>query len=84
MPINTVRDVFDDPQVQARGMQITMTHPQACDIPLVASPIRMSDTPVSYRHPPPQLGQHTAEVMSRHLGVTAEQLQTYRDNGVVG
>lgn len=83
-PINTVRDVFDDPQVQARGMQITMTHPQACDIPLVASPIRMSDTPVSYRHPPPQLGQHTAEVMSRHLGVTAEQLQTYRDNGVVG
>jgi crotonobetainyl-CoA:carnitine CoA-transferase CaiB-like acyl-CoA transferase len=83
-PINTVRDVFEDPQVKARGLQIAMQHPQAGEVPLVASPIRLSDTPVSYRHTPPQLGQHTDEVLTRHLGLTAEALQTYRDNGVLG
>ena len=83
-PINTVRDVFEDPQVKARGLQIAMQHPQAGEVPLVASPIRLSDTPVSYRHTPPQLGQHTDEVLTRHLGLTAEALQTFRDNGVLG
>ena len=83
-PINTVRDVFDDPQVKARGLQIAMQHPQAGAVPLVASPIRLSDTPVTYRHTPPQLGQHTDEVLTRHLGLTAEALQTFRDNGVLG
>ncbi|MDY0107711.1 MAG: CaiB/BaiF CoA-transferase family protein [Giesbergeria sp.] len=83
-PINTVRDVFDDPQVQARGLQITMPHPQAGAVPLVASPIRLSDTPVTYRHTPPQLGQHTDEVLTRHLGLTPTQLQIYKDHGVLG
>ena len=83
-PINTVREVFDDPQVKARGMQIAMQHPQAGSVPLVASPLRLSDTPVSYRHTPPQLGQHTDAVLARHLGLAPEALQTYRDNGVLG
>jgi crotonobetainyl-CoA:carnitine CoA-transferase CaiB-like acyl-CoA transferase len=83
-PINTVRDVFDDPQVHARGMQIAMQHPLAGEVPLVASPIRLSDTPVSYRHSPPQLGQHTDEVLARHLGLTPQDLQVYRENGVLG
>ena len=82
-PINTVRDVFDDPQVQARGMRISMPHPQAGDVPLVACPIRMSDTPVSYRHAPPQLGQHTDAVLARHLGMSAQDLSTYRANGIL-
>ena len=83
-PINTVRDVFDDPQVKARGMQIAMQHPQAGSVPLVASPMRLSDTPVSYRHTPPQLGQDTDAVLARHLCLAPEALQTYRDNGVLG
>ena len=83
-PINTVADVFNDPQVQARGLQFTMPHPEAGEVPLVASPIRLSDTPVRYSHPPPQLGQHTDEVLARLLHLTPEQLQTHRDNGVVG
>lgn len=83
-PINTVRDVFDDPHVKARGLQIAMQHPQAGAVPLVASPIRLSDTPVTYRHTPPQLGQHTDEVLTRHLGLTPTQLQTYKDHGVLG
>ncbi len=83
-PINTVAEVFDDPQVKARGMRIAMAHPQAGEVPLVASPIRLSDTPVSYRHAPPQLGQHTDAVLARHLGLSAEALHTYRINGVLG
>ena len=83
-PINTVREVFDDPQVRARGMQIAMTHPKAGQVPLVASPIRLSDTPVTYRHAPPQLGQHTLELLASHLGLSAQQMQAYRDSGVLG
>lgn len=83
-PINTVREVFEDPQVRARGMQIAMTHPKAGQVPLVASPIRLSDTPVTYRHAPPQLGQHTLELLASHLGLSAQQMQAYRDSGVLG
>ena len=83
-PINTVADVFADPQVQARGMQFSMPHPVAGEVPLVASPIRLSDTPVRYRRAPPQLGQHTDAVLARLLDLSPEQLQTYRDNGVLG
>ncbi|MDR2336436.1 MAG: CoA transferase [Burkholderiaceae bacterium] len=82
-PINTVRDVFDDPQVQARGMQRTMAHPQAGDVPIVASPMRLSDTPVDYRLPPPQIGQHTDEVLARHLGIDARQLEQLKHMGVL-
>ena len=83
-PINTVREVFEDPQVKARGLQMTMQHPQAGEVPLVASPIRLSDTPVTYRHTPPQLGQHTDEVLSRHLGLSADALRIHKENGVLG
>lgn len=83
-PINNLRDVFDDPQVKARGLQMAMQHPQAGEVPMVASPIRLSDTPVTYRHSPPQLGQHTDEVLTRYLGLTAQTLQTFRNNGVLG
>lgn len=83
-PINTVADVFADEQVQARGMQIEMPHPQAGGIPLVASPIRMSDTPVQYRNSPPQLGQHTRAVLREHLGLSAEAIDELSKQGVLG
>jgi crotonobetainyl-CoA:carnitine CoA-transferase CaiB-like acyl-CoA transferase len=83
-PINTVADVFADEQVQARGMQIEMPHPQAGGIPLVASPIRMSDTPVQYRNSPPQLGQHTRAVLREHLGLSTEAINELSKQGVLG
>src|SRR5690606_5159660 len=67
-PINTIDQVFADPQAIARGMRIEMPHPQAGTVPLVANPIRFSETPVSYRMPPPTLGQHTGEVLEDWLG----------------
>src|SRR5690606_1332068 len=66
-PINNVAQVFDDPQVRARGMKIELPHPLAGQVPLVASPIRLSATPVQYRSAPPTLGQHTREVLSELL-----------------
>ncbi len=67
-PINTLDKVFDDPQVRARGMRIELPHPVAGAVPLVANPIRMSASPVSYRHAPPALGEHTGEVLDEWLG----------------
>lgn len=83
-PINTVADVFADAQVQARGMQIAMDHPQAGRIPLVASPMRLSATPVQYRAAPPQLGQHTLEVLRDRLGLSPEAIDELERQGVLG
>ena len=82
-PINTVREVFDDPQVKARGMQLTMPHPQAGEVSLVASPIRLSNTPVTYRHAPPQLGQHTDAVLRDRLGLKPLVIAALRERGVL-
>jgi len=82
-PINTIADVFADPQVQSRGMQIKMDHARAKDIPLVASPMRLSGTPVQYRHAPPTLGQHTREVLQEHLQLSDAALDTLFEQGVL-
>src|SRR5690606_35058505 len=63
-PINTLAEVFADPQVQARGLKVTMPHAVAGTLPLVASPMKLSATPVDYRQPPPMLGEHTDEVLA--------------------
>ncbi|MDH5343132.1 MAG: CoA transferase [Betaproteobacteria bacterium] len=62
-PINNLQQVFDEPQVKARGVRIEMEHPTAGKVPLVASPMRFSATPVEYKLPPPTLGQHTEEIL---------------------
>ena len=69
-PINTLDGVFADPQVKARGMQFELPHPVAGQVSLVANPLRLSETPVSYRSAPPVLGADTREVLSRRLGLT--------------
>ena len=67
-PINTLDQVFDDPHVRARGLRVEMPHATAGTVPLVANPIRMSASPVSYRRAPPALGEHTGEVLHEWLG----------------
>jgi crotonobetainyl-CoA:carnitine CoA-transferase CaiB-like acyl-CoA transferase len=70
-PINRIDEVFADPQVIARGLQIKLPHALAGSVPLVANPIRLSGSPVAYQRPPPLLGEHTAEVLAQWLGEPA-------------
>jgi len=82
-PVNNIAEVFEDAQVVHRGMKINMAHDSAGDVDLIASPIRMSETPVSYRRAPPTLGQHTDEVMRELLGMDDGELEKLRLDGVI-
>ena len=83
-PVNTIDQVFADPQVEARGMQIRMPHPLAGEeVRLVGSPIGLSRTPVSYRRAPPTLGQHTDEVLAEMLSLSESERAALRDQGVI-
>ncbi len=81
--INTLGEVFADPQVQDRGMVNRWAHPVQPDLKLVASPIKMSQTPVRQSLPPPLLGQHTEEVLSEVLGWSSKQTDLLRGKGVI-
>ena len=82
-PINNLEQVFADPQVQARGLRQTIAHPLAGSAPFVANPIRMSETPVQYRSPPPTLGQHSREVLQTLLGLTEMEVDGLVARGVI-
>ncbi len=68
-PINNYKEVFEDLQVQHRGLKIEIPHSAGVPSPTVASPMRFSQTPVEYKLPPPQLGEHTREVLGSLLGL---------------
>jgi len=70
-PINDLSQVFDDAQIKARGVQISLPHALSGEVKLVANPIRLSRTPVEYRSAPPLLGQHNTEVIADRLGTQA-------------
>ncbi len=82
-PINDLEQVFDDPQVRARGLQIELPHPSAGKVKLVASPLRLSATPPAYDAPPPLLGQHTEQVLGELLGYDAERIAALRRQRVL-
>jgi len=81
-PINHLGEVFADPQVQAREMVTRWPHPLAGEIELVASPIKLSATPVAQHRPPPLLGQHTDEVLAE-FGLSPSECQRLRDQRVI-
>ncbi|MDE2275093.1 MAG: CoA transferase [Burkholderiales bacterium] len=82
-PINDLADVFADPQVRARGMAVPVPHPLSDTLRLVASPMKLSATPVQVRRPPPLLGEHTDEVLAE-IGVAAAEREALRQRGVIG
>jgi crotonobetainyl-CoA:carnitine CoA-transferase CaiB-like acyl-CoA transferase len=81
-PINNLAQVFDHPQVKSRGMRFELPHPLAGQAPMVANPIRMSQTPIRYTSAPPTLGQHTREVL-REYGVGDEEFARLKTLNVV-
>jgi crotonobetainyl-CoA:carnitine CoA-transferase CaiB-like acyl-CoA transferase len=84
-PVNTLDQVFADPQVEARQMRIAMPHPLAGkgQVDLIATPIKMSNTPPCHRRPPPCLGEHTDEVLEQLFGLGESARQELRRSGVL-
>jgi len=82
-PINTVPDVFDHPQAQARGLALEAEHSTAGPIRLTGFPYKLSQTPAQVRRPPPLLGQHTEEVLTELLGCSVEDIVAFREREII-
>ncbi len=82
-PINQLAELFADPQVQARGDVIEMTHPSGAVMKLLANPVRLSETPASYRLAPPTLGEHTNTVLQDWLTLDAAEIERLRSAKII-
>jgi crotonobetainyl-CoA:carnitine CoA-transferase CaiB-like acyl-CoA transferase len=82
-PINNIAQVFEEPQVGARGVKIELDHAAAGKLPLVASPMRFSETPLEYRLAPPLLGEHTDQVLKQFLKMDEAEIGKLRADGVI-
>src|SRR5256886_8981611 len=82
-PINDVAQVFEEPQVKARGVKLELEHPVAGRMPLVASPMRFSGTPLEHKLAPPVLGQHTDEILREVLRLSDGEIARLRAEGVI-
>ena len=81
--INNYQQVFANPQVQHRRLWVNIPNADGGVTPTVASPLRLSDTPVEYRMPPPTLGQHTQEVLRTVLSKTSDEIERLSASGVI-
>ena len=82
-PINNIAQVFEEPQVKARGVKIELDHAAAGKLPLVASPMRFSGTPLDYGLAPPLLGEHTDQVLKQFLKLNENEIAKLRADGIV-
>ncbi|WP_205855330.1 CaiB/BaiF CoA transferase family protein [Pseudomonas viridiflava] len=82
-PVNDLAQVFADPQVLARGLALELPHALGGQVAQVASPIRLSETPVEYRRAPPLLGEHTSQVLQELLGMSGDEVVALREVGVL-
>lgn len=82
-PINNLAQVFADPQVQAREMQVDVPHPSAGSVPQVRHPVRFSGDATVAMQAPPTLGQHTDKVLQQMLGLPVDEIAALRRQGLV-
>ena len=84
-PVNTVEQAFAEPQAKHRGMHLRMAHPNAENnqLDLIANPVKFSETPVSYRHHPPSLGEHSDDILTKELNLDAATLADLRAKSVI-
>jgi len=83
-PINTLDQVFADPQAIARGLRLDLPHSLGGIVPQVATPIRYDDGPLDYTLPPPLLGEHTKIVLCERLGLAPGAIDDLAARGIVG
>jgi crotonobetainyl-CoA:carnitine CoA-transferase CaiB-like acyl-CoA transferase len=83
-PINTLEQVFDDPQVKARELQRELDQPELGKVPSVANPIRFSESAIQYKKAPPSLGADTNQVLTTLLDCDEARLAYLREQGIVG
>lgn len=81
--INDISQAFDEPQAKHRGGRIELPHSLSGTVPGIASPMHFSGTPVSYRSGPPTLGEHTDEILTEVLDLSAEQIAALRSAGAL-
>ena len=81
-PLNTLREVFEDPQVRQYGFPIEVEHPRMGRIRMVGNGVDLSRTPPGVKMPPPELGEHTDEVLTA-LGYDTGAIATLKEMGVV-
>jgi len=82
-PINSLDQVFSDPQVLHRGVRLDLAHPAAGRVASVANPIKLSQTPIEYKLSPPMLGQHTDEVLGRLLNLDSDAIAALRAAAII-
>jgi formyl-CoA transferase len=82
-PINTFDKVFSDPQILAREMVAEIPHPSAGTVKMVASPMKLSETPCEITRHPPLLGEHTQEILQEKFGYDAAEIEKLRLDGVI-
>ena len=81
--VSTLRDVFANPQVQARGAEVRRPHRNGQELRMVGNPIHYVENPIDTYAPPPGLGEHTEEVLTGLLGLSAAEVAALRARGVV-
>ena len=79
--INTIDQALSDEHLRERGIIVELEHPALGLIKSIATPVHLSQTPLTYRKPPPRLGEHTAEVLSE-LQYDAAQIRQFSEHGV--
>ncbi len=82
-PINTLDRVFDDPQINARGMRVAIPHAFNIEVEHAGNPIHFSASPVDYPRAAPLLGEHTEEVLEEWLGLNDKAIGAMRRDGVI-
>ena len=82
-PINDIGQAFDHPQVVHSEMRQTVEHPSVGTVSVMRTPIRLSASPLEIQGPPPRLGEHTREVLESYLGISGEEFDRLREEGVV-
>ncbi|BBB30028.1 CaiB/BaiF CoA transferase family protein [Neptunomonas japonica] len=82
-PINTIEQVFDEPQIKHRQMQVSLAHRDVGDVPSVANPVKFSETPIAYHQAPPVLGEHSVHILESILDMTSEEIESLCNQGVI-